>query len=106
MTLRLPGLFSRLCAVMCGVSFLLAGTAGADSNSAYKAGSDFAHQVQGQGAASLQNFRSQKTLPGYTDRPALAPYYDGAGWRRKPEKRWFHLVIDQRDRQYGDGLCY
>ncbi|HCM8914082.1 TPA: hypothetical protein N5G30_005550, partial [Salmonella enterica subsp. enterica serovar Paratyphi B] len=37
-----------------GVVLLLAGPVLADSNSDYRAGSDFAHQIQGQGTGSIQ----------------------------------------------------
>ncbi|SUI38205.1 conjugative transfer: aggregate stability [Salmonella enterica subsp. enterica] len=40
------------------VVLLLAGPALADSNSDYRAGSDFAHQIQGQGTGSIQNFQA------------------------------------------------
>ncbi|EOY5125993.1 hypothetical protein ACPWAQ_005306, partial [Escherichia coli] len=33
---------------------LVAGMAQADSNSDYRAGSDFAHQIKGQGSSSIQ----------------------------------------------------
>lgn len=35
---------------------LAAGQAQADSNSDYRAGSDFAHQIKGQGTGSIRNF--------------------------------------------------
>ncbi|EEV7000974.1 TPA: hypothetical protein KUM87_003767 [Escherichia coli] len=36
---------------------LVAGMAQADSNSDYRAGSDFAHQIKGQGSSSIQGFK-------------------------------------------------
>ena len=41
----------------------------ADSSTDYKAGSDFAKQVQGGGLDALKNFNGEQTLPGYTSRP-------------------------------------
>lgn len=45
----------------------------ADSGTDYKAGSDFAKQVQGGGLDSLKNFNGADTLPGYTSKQ----YYGG-----------------------------
>lgn len=42
----------------------LASPACADSGSDYKAGSDFAKQVQGNGLNSLKNFSGEQNLPG------------------------------------------
>ncbi|ELI6050533.1 hypothetical protein WM643_005202, partial [Escherichia coli] len=39
---------------------LVAGMALADSNSDYRAGSDFAHQIKGQGSSSIQGFKPQE----------------------------------------------
>ncbi|MGP7082160.1 conjugal transfer protein TraN, partial [Klebsiella pneumoniae] len=43
----------------------------------YKAGSDFAKQVQGNGLNSLKNFSGEQNLPGYTDSPDQTKYYGG-----------------------------
>lgn len=60
-----------------GVVLLLAGSVLADSNSDYRAGSDFAHQIQGQGTGSIQNFRPQDSIPGYNANPGETRYYGG-----------------------------
>ncbi len=62
---------------MTGVVLLLAGSVLADSNSDYRAGSDFAHQIQGQGTGSIQNFRPQDSIPGYNANPGETRYYGG-----------------------------
>ena len=49
----------------------------ADSGTDYKAGSDFAKQVQGGGLDALKNFNGADTLPGYTSKPAQTKYYGG-----------------------------
>lgn len=49
----------------------------ADADSQYKAGSDFAHQIQGQGESSLKNFTPSEKIPGYTDSPGEKKYYGG-----------------------------
>ncbi|RLM11810.1 type-F conjugative transfer system mating-pair stabilization protein TraN [Gibbsiella quercinecans] len=49
----------------------------ADSETDYKAGSDFAKQVQGSGLDSLKNFSGEQNLPGYTDSPEQTRYYGG-----------------------------
>nr|HCI9856477.1 type-F conjugative transfer system mating-pair stabilization protein TraN [Klebsiella pneumoniae] len=49
----------------------------ADSGTDYKAGSDFAKQVQGGGLDSLKNFNGADTLPGYTSKPEQSKYYGG-----------------------------
>jgi len=49
----------------------------ADSDSDYKAGSDFAKQVKGQGENSLTNFNPSATLPNYTASPSETKYYGG-----------------------------
>lgn len=59
------------------VVLLLAGPVLADSNSDYRAGSDFAHQIQGQGTDSIQNFRPQDSIPGYNANPDETKYYGG-----------------------------
>ncbi len=42
---------------------LVAGMAQADSNSDYRAGSDFAHQIKGQGSSSiLEGFKPQESI--------------------------------------------
>lgn len=60
----------------CGV-LLLAGPVLADSNSDYRAGSDFAHQIQGQGTDSIQGFNPQDSIPGYNANPDETKYYGG-----------------------------
>lgn len=49
----------------------------ADSNSDYRAGSDFARQIQGQGTGSIQNFKPQESIPGYNASPDETQYYGG-----------------------------
>lgn len=49
----------------------------ADSNSDYRAGSDFARQIQGQGTGSIQNFNPQESIPGYNANPDETQYYGG-----------------------------
>lgn len=56
---------------------LLAGPVLADSNSDYRAGSDFAHQIQGQGTGSIQGFNPQDSIPGYNANPDETKYYGG-----------------------------
>lgn len=56
---------------------LVAGMAQADSNSDYRAGSDFAHQIKGQGSSSIQGFKPQESIPGYNANPAETKYYGG-----------------------------
>ncbi|EDQ5495973.1 type-F conjugative transfer system mating-pair stabilization protein TraN [Salmonella enterica] len=60
----------------CGV-LLLARPVLADSNSDYRAGSDFAHQIQGQGTGSIQSFNPQDSIPGYNANPDETKYYGG-----------------------------
>lgn len=60
----------------CGV-LLLARPVLADSNSDYRAGSDFAHQIQGQGTGSIQGFNPQDSIPGYNANPDETKYYGG-----------------------------
>lgn len=55
----------------------LASPACADSGTDYKAGADFAKQVQGSGIDSLKNFSGEQNLPGYTDSPDQKKYYGG-----------------------------
>ncbi|RDA96345.1 conjugal transfer protein TraN, partial [Klebsiella oxytoca] len=64
-------------ATVLGAFIGFAGPAGADSNTDYKAGSDFAKQVQGGGLDALKNFNGEQTLPGYTSRPDQTKYYGG-----------------------------
>lgn len=45
---------------------LVTGMAQADSNSDYRAGSDFAHQIKGQGSSSIQGFKPQESIPAIT----------------------------------------
>ncbi|EBT4809679.1 type-F conjugative transfer system mating-pair stabilization protein TraN [Salmonella enterica] len=56
---------------------LAAGQAQADSNSDYRAGSDFAHQIKGQGTGSIRNFNPQESIPGYNANPDEMKYYGG-----------------------------
>ncbi|EBU9317306.1 type-F conjugative transfer system mating-pair stabilization protein TraN [Salmonella enterica subsp. enterica serovar Amager] len=56
---------------------LAAGQAQADSNSDYRAGSDFAHQIKGQGTGSIQSFNPQESIPGYNANPDETKYYGG-----------------------------
>lgn len=45
---------------------LVTGMAQADSNSDYRAGSDFAHQIKGQGSSSIQGFKPRRVSPAIT----------------------------------------
>ncbi|EBI9009436.1 type-F conjugative transfer system mating-pair stabilization protein TraN [Salmonella enterica] len=56
---------------------MAAGQAQADSNSDYRAGSDFAHQIKGQGTGSIRNFNPQESIPGYNANPDETKYYGG-----------------------------
>ncbi|EAV2596801.1 type-F conjugative transfer system mating-pair stabilization protein TraN [Salmonella enterica] len=56
---------------------LAAGQAQADSNSDYRAGSDFVHQIKGQGTGSIRNFNPQESIPGYNANPDETKYYGG-----------------------------
>ncbi|HFJ7178504.1 TPA: hypothetical protein ACGSCT_005278, partial [Escherichia coli] len=49
----------------------------ADSNSDYRAGSDFARQIQGQGTGSIQGFKPQESIPSYNANPDETKYYGG-----------------------------
>jgi len=49
----------------------------ADADSEYKSGSDFAHQIKGQGENSLKNFNPSDNIPNYTDSPGEKKYYGG-----------------------------
>lgn len=60
-----------------GMVLLLAGPVLADSNSDYRAGSEFAHQIQGQGTGSIQHFKPQENIPGYNASPDETKYYGG-----------------------------
>jgi hypothetical protein len=72
------GYFRADRAFFCPERLHLAGIpACADSGSDYKAGSDFAKQVQGNGLNSLKNFSGEQNLPGYTDNPDQTKYYGG-----------------------------
>ncbi|ENP2200602.1 type-F conjugative transfer system mating-pair stabilization protein TraN [Salmonella enterica] len=64
----------RLLPLMLG---LAVGVVQADSNSDYRAGADFARQIQGQGTGSIQNFKPQESLPGYNADPDETKYYGG-----------------------------
>ncbi|EHX2188733.1 type-F conjugative transfer system mating-pair stabilization protein TraN [Salmonella enterica subsp. enterica serovar Kedougou] len=56
---------------------LAAGQSQADSNSDYRAGSDFAHQIKGLGTGSIRNFNPQESIPGYNANPDETKYYGG-----------------------------
>ncbi len=56
---------------------LAVSVAQADSNSDYRAGSDFARQIQGQGTGSIQGFKPQESIPGYNANPDETKYYGG-----------------------------
>lgn len=56
---------------------LAVSVAQADSNSDYRAGSDFARQIQGQGTGSIQGFKPQESIPGYNAKPGR---YSGGQW--------------------------
>lgn len=49
----------------------------ANANSDYKAGSDFAKQIKGQGENTLKNFKPESELPNYTSNPGESKYYGG-----------------------------
>ncbi|MGE0968605.1 type-F conjugative transfer system mating-pair stabilization protein TraN (plasmid) [Klebsiella sp. WOUb02] len=49
----------------------------ADSGTDYRAGADFAKQVQGGGIDALKNFNGEQDLPGYTASPEQKKYYGG-----------------------------
>ncbi|MEZ2578075.1 type-F conjugative transfer system mating-pair stabilization protein TraN [Buttiauxella ferragutiae] len=49
----------------------------ATADSEYRAGSDFAHQIQGQGESSLKNFNPSSNIPGYSNSPGEKKYYGG-----------------------------
>nr|WP_072053797.1 type-F conjugative transfer system mating-pair stabilization protein TraN [Enterobacter hormaechei] len=65
--------FTFTALILCATSM----SAFASSDSDYKAGSDFAKQIKGQGESSLSNFNPSATLPGYTASPAETKYYGG-----------------------------
>ncbi|HGV2504316.1 TPA: type IV secretion system protein TraC, partial [Escherichia coli] len=46
-------------------------------NQLYRAGSDFAHQIKGQGSSSIQGFKPQESIPGYNANPDETKYYGG-----------------------------
>ncbi|EJT9103706.1 conjugal transfer protein TraN, partial [Escherichia coli] len=54
--------------------FFLSFSVFADSNSDYRAGSDFAHQIKGQGSSSIQGFKPQESIPGYNANPDETKY--------------------------------
>ncbi|HCC5867186.1 TPA: conjugal transfer protein TraN, partial [Klebsiella aerogenes] len=64
-------------ALVLGTFIWFAGPACADSNTDYRAGSDFAKQVQGGGLDALKNFNGEQNLPGYTKNPEQKKYYGG-----------------------------
>ncbi|MRT06045.1 type-F conjugative transfer system mating-pair stabilization protein TraN [Ewingella americana] len=49
----------------------------ADAGAQYKAGSDFAHQIKGQGESSLKSFNPSANIPNYTASPEGTKYYGG-----------------------------
>lgn len=49
----------------------------ADADVQYRAGADFARQVQGQGESSLKNFNPSASIPNYTASPGEKKYYGG-----------------------------
>lgn len=49
----------------------------ADADAQYRAGADFARQVQGQGESSLKNFNPSASIPNYTATPGEKKYYGG-----------------------------
>ncbi|HGG9105014.1 TPA: type-F conjugative transfer system mating-pair stabilization protein TraN [Enterobacter hormaechei subsp. xiangfangensis] len=49
----------------------------ADADAQYRAGADFARQVQGQGESSLKNFNPSASIPNYTTSPGEKKYYGG-----------------------------
>lgn len=49
----------------------------ADTDAQYRAGADFARQVQGQGESSLKNFNPSASIPNYTASPGEKKYYGG-----------------------------
>lgn len=49
----------------------------ATADSEYRAGSDFAHQIQGQGESSLKSFNPSSNIPGYSNSPGEKKYYGG-----------------------------
>lgn len=51
--------------------------ASADADAQYRAGADFARQVQGQGESSLKNFNPSASVPNYTASPGEKKYYGG-----------------------------
>lgn len=62
---------------ICAIVFFLSFSVFADSNSDYRAGSDFARQIQGQGIGSIQSFNLQESIPGYNANPDETQYYGG-----------------------------
>ncbi|WP_411815317.1 type-F conjugative transfer system mating-pair stabilization protein TraN [Hafnia alvei] len=63
--------------VLLAVFLAFANYARADANSDYKAGSDFAKQIKGQGESTLKNFKPESELPNYSANPNESKYYDG-----------------------------
>ncbi|MGM8843603.1 type-F conjugative transfer system mating-pair stabilization protein TraN [Enterobacter hormaechei subsp. steigerwaltii] len=49
----------------------------ADADAQYRAGADFARQVQGQGESSLKKFNPSASIPNYTASPGEKKYYGG-----------------------------
>ena len=56
---------------------LFAQCAIADANTDYRAGADFAKQVEGQGVNTINNFKPDNELPHYTNSPSQSNYYGG-----------------------------
>lgn len=63
--------------VLLTVFLVCAKYACADANSDYKAGSDFAKQIKGQGESTLKNFKPESELPNYSANPNESKYYGG-----------------------------
>lgn len=63
--------------VLLAVFLAFANYACADVNSDYKAGSNFAKQIKGQGESTLKNFKPESELPNYSAKPNESKYYGG-----------------------------
>ena len=63
--------------ILLAVFLAFANYARADANSDYKAGSDFAKQIKGQGESTLKNFKPESELPNYSANPNESKYYGG-----------------------------
>lgn len=65
------------CASVLCLSIGFVSPAVADSGTDYKAGSDYAKQIQGSGLDALKNFNGEQILPEYTADPEQTKYYGG-----------------------------